>query len=176
MRLRPYTQADRDAVLAVFRSNIPGSFESHEEPEFLRFVDKALGPYWVVEQDGRVVACGGIAWREGRVDLCWGMVEQALHRQGIGLALTAFRLRQACEVPGAREVHLNTSNETVGFYTRLGFTIDRTVEDAIRPGLHLIYLHLDLTETSRRELLERLSRFLQEKPHLALEVAAPDRT
>ncbi|MBZ4422051.1 GNAT family N-acetyltransferase [Myxococcus sp. RHSTA-1-4] len=172
MKLRPYTREDRDAVLAVFRSNIPGSFEPHEEPEFLRFVDTAPGPYWVVEEAGRVVACGGIAWKDGRVDLCWGMVEQALHRQGIGLALTAFRLRQACEVPDAREVHLNTSSDTVGFYTRLGFSVDRTVEDAIRPGLHLLYLHLDLTETSRGQLLERLSLLGQERPQLTLELAA----
>ncbi len=166
MLLRPYQRSDRDAVLGVFRSNVPASFTEAEEADFLSFVDGEMGPYFVLEREGRVVACGGIASREGRVDLCWGMVEERLHRQGLGLALTAYRLGLACQMPEAREVHLNTSSDTVGFYTRLGFTVDRTVPDAIRPGLHLHYLHLELTEETRQRVSSPLREVVRERLQL----------
>jgi Acetyltransferase (GNAT) domain len=171
--LRPYRPADRHAVLAVFRSNVPRSFTEAEEPDFLRFVDDFRGPYFVLEEEGRVVACGGIGVQGERVDLCWGMVEEQRHRQGLGLALTAFRLCLACEVPGAREVHLNTSNEMVGFYTRLGFTLDRTVKDAIRPGLDLLFLHLELTDASRSRLCAELGAVVRARLQLDPTLPSP---
>lgn len=166
MLLRPYQRSDRDAVLAVFRSNVPASFTEAEEADFLRFLDGETGPYFVLEHEERVLACGGIASREERVDLCWGMVEERLHRRGLGLALTAFRVCLACQLPGIRQVHLNTSSDTVGFYTRLGFTLDRTVPDAIRPGLHLLYLHLELTEETRRRVTPPLREVVHERLRL----------
>jgi GNAT superfamily N-acetyltransferase len=164
LHLRPYRPGDREAVRAVFRSNVPRAFSGAEEAGFLAFVDGAQGPYFVLEEAGRVVACGGLAEAPGgRVDLCWGMVEEARQRQGVGLALTAHRLLQALEVPGAREVHLNTSSDTVGFYTRLGFTVDRVERDGLWPGMDLLFLHLELTDGVRARLREALGAVVRER-------------
>jgi len=46
--------------IAILRSNTPKCFAIEEEDAFARFLDARPGPYYVVEE-GRIVACGGIA-------------------------------------------------------------------------------------------------------------------
>lgn len=133
---RPYVAADRPACLALFDSNAPRFFDPSERAGFEQFLDEMRWPYQVIERDGRVVACGGHAVEpDGRtVSLCWGMVEQALHGQGLGRMLTEARLAAARVEPGATEVRLDTGQHTTGFYQRFGFVIERVVKDGYAPG------------------------------------------
>lgn len=136
--VRTFTTADRGACLAVFDSNVPAYFTTPERPEFEKFLDALPGPYIVLrDAEGAVVACGGHAIIEddGRADLCWGMVRQDLHGTGIGRALTEARLAAALADPAVRYVALNTSQHTVGFYERLGFTMTEVIRDGFAPGL-----------------------------------------
>ncbi len=133
---RPYAAADREACLALFDSNAPRFFDPSERAGFERFLDEMLWPYQLIEREGRVVACGGHAMEpDGRtVSLCWGMVEQGLHRQGLGRRLTEARLAAARAEPGASSVRLDTGQHTTGFYERFGFVIERVVRDGYAPG------------------------------------------
>ena len=133
---RPYTVADRAACLALFDSNAPRFFDPSERAGFEQFLDDLRGPYPVSERDGRGVGGGGHAVEpDGRtVSLCWGMVEQGLHGQGLGRLLTEARLAAARAEPGVTAVRLDTGQHTTGFYERFGFVIERVVKDGYAPG------------------------------------------
>lgn len=133
---RPYVAADRAACLALFDSNAPRFFDPSERAGFEQFLDEMRWPYQVIEREGRVVACGGHAVEpDGRtVSLCWGMVEQGLHGQGLGRRLTEARLAAARAEPGVTAVRLDTGQHTTGFYERFGFVIERVVRDGYAPG------------------------------------------
>jgi len=133
---RPYDTADREACLALFDSNTPRFFDPSERADFERFLDEMRWPYQVIARDGRVVACGGHAMEaDGKtVAMCWGMVEQGLHGQGLGRRLTEARLAAARAEPGATGARLNTGTLTTGFYERFGFVVERVVKDGYAPG------------------------------------------
>lgn len=133
---RAYTPADREACLALFDSNVPRFFVEAERDGYAAFLDDMRWPYQVIERDGRIVACGGHAVEpDGRtVSLCWGMVEQGLHGQGLGRTLTEARLAAARAEPGVVSVRLDTGQHTTGFYERFGFVIEGVVKDGYAPG------------------------------------------
>jgi ribosomal protein S18 acetylase RimI-like enzyme len=138
MLYRAYTGADRAACLAIFDSNAARYFSAGDRSDFERFLDCLPGFFGVLCDDaGRVVACGGVGMRdEGRTAvLTWGMVSAQRHGQGLGKALALARLRRVAQLPEVRRVVLNTSQETVGFYLKLGFAVVRHVVDGYRPGL-----------------------------------------
>ena len=137
--IRAYRAADRDACLALFDGNTPGFFAPSERADFVRFLERhaAEWAFQVIERDGHIVACGGFAVGAdaSTAHLCWGMVENGLHRQGLGRRLTQARLHAAAEMPGVAQVHLDTSQHSEGFYARLGFQTERVTVDGYGPGL-----------------------------------------
>lgn len=140
LTIRPFAPADRAACLALFDSNVPDYFLPQERAEFGEWLEKPFdsgeyGEYFVMEDAGQVVACGGV-WQtpEGRAGLSWGMVARSAHRRGYGSALLRFRLERLREL-GVREVHLDTSQHSAPFFARHGFLEVRRVPDGYGPGL-----------------------------------------
>jgi GNAT superfamily N-acetyltransferase len=159
LRLRLYRPEDRDACLALFDGNVPGSFLAEERSEFAAFIDALPGPYLVAEEgSGRVVACGGLAPREpSAAVLCWGMVDAGRQREGIGRVLLRVRLSQACALPGVTQVEMNTSNETEAFFEREGLRTVRVQENYFRPGLHRHDMVCELGPAARESVHARLA-------------------
>jgi ribosomal protein S18 acetylase RimI-like enzyme len=156
MLYRAYTPADRDACLAVFDGNADRYFAPAERAFLEQFLDRPQGYFGVLCDDaGRVVGCGGYAERDGAnfATLTWGMVARELHGRGLGKRLTLERLRLLAAT-AVRRVLMHTSQETVGFYKKLGFTVTRHVPDGYRQGLDRIDLELIFDDTTRRRLLE----------------------
>ncbi len=136
---REYEEADMEACLAVFDSNMPKYFTPEERPEFRSFLQALPGPYLVLTDAGsRIIGCGGYAidGDTGSADLCWGMVKLELHGTGLGRLLTRHRIERSLEDPRVTEIAVHTSQHTAGFYERLGFRILSVTEDAYAPGLH----------------------------------------
>lgn len=138
MDVRSYRPDDETACLAIFASNTPDFFTAEEGGEFATFLRATTDPYFVVEEDGRPVACGGVVVRRDGLTggLAWGMVERTRHRQGYGRALLAVRLdwlrRHA---PGVTAVTIDTSQHSAPFFARLGFETTDVVRDFYAPGL-----------------------------------------
>jgi len=153
MRTRPYLPADRQACLAIFDSNVPRFFRTHERPEFEAFLDAPLpGPYLVLEDEHGIIGCGGWAFEDearGLVHLCWGMVRHDRHGQGHGRTLLRERLGGIRADPRARAIDLHTSQHTRGFYENLGFVIRQVVADGYAPGLDRVDMRLDLAAAPR---------------------------
>ena len=136
---RTYRAEDMAGCLALFDSNTPRFFDVSEREGFVSFLnDQALRwPYQVLELEGRIVGCGGHAVEADGVSvaLCWGMVDNSLHGQGLGRVLTEARIAAARATPGVARVKLNTSQHTQGFYARFGFETEKVTPDGYASGI-----------------------------------------
>lgn len=148
LRSRLYRPEDMELVLAVFNSNVPEFFTTSERAVLEEFLRSLPGPYFVVESEASIVACGGyaIVLAESRADLCWGMVARALHGRGIGRFLTELRINAARSDPRVSRIILNTSQHTQAFYERLGFVAERFTKDGFAPGLDRCDMQLVLRQ------------------------------
>lgn len=155
VNLRSFTPGDLDAVVAVFRSNIPKYFTPDEEPGLHEFLDVHAEDYYVLEIDGEVVGSGGIAYNDidpPTVSLCWGMVRKDHLGTGLGKKLTEFRIRYAREKYGDVPLTIGTSQHTEGFYRKFGFaTIEHTV-DGFGPGIDNCRMRLEPARAARRTI------------------------
>lgn len=141
MTLRLYRHTDANACLSIFEGNVPTYFAPEERSDFERFLrEQAMAcAFQVIERDGRIVACGGLSRRDdGSAGFCWGMVERALHRQGIGRELALARLHQAEADRSITRITLSTSQHTQGFYAGLGFQVTRVVADGHGAGIDAV--------------------------------------
>lgn len=147
---RPYIAADRNACLAIFDSNVPEYFSSDKRSGFETFLDDlpTSCAYQVIECDGAIVGCGGVAVEEDgcTASLCWGMIHNRRHRSGLGSALTAARLDAARAMGNVSQVRMDTSQHTKAFYNRFGFVTERIVKDGYGPGLDRCDMKLVLAE------------------------------
>ena len=135
--VRPYQAGDRDACLALFDGNTPRFFDPSERADFAAWLDTSPHPYLVILRDGRLVACGGHALDgDGTVAaLCWGMVAQDVHGQGLGRALTQARLDAIRALPQVASVRMTTSQHTQGFYAAFGFETMKVTPNGFGPGI-----------------------------------------
>lgn len=141
MKLRLYRPTDASACLSIFDSNVPTFFAAEERSDFERFLHEQATDcaFQVIERDGSIIACGGLSRRgDGSAGFCWGMVERALHRQGIGRELAVVRLQQAGRDASIARITLSTSQHTRGFYAGLGFQVTRVVPDGHGPGIDAV--------------------------------------
>jgi ribosomal protein S18 acetylase RimI-like enzyme len=151
MLYRAYTPADRLACLAIFDSNAERYFSPGDRADFDHFLDTPPGFFGVLcDEAETVVACGGIAVRDDGCTavLTWGMVTAERHGQGLGKALTLARLERLKDFPGVRYVVMNTSQETVGFYQKLGFHVTRQSWTATDRAWTVTTSNCDAGETS----------------------------
>jgi GNAT superfamily N-acetyltransferase len=138
MRLRPYAAADLPACLALFDSNVPAYFHPSERAHFedglrtpgclpprLRTDGEPLGWFYVVEDGGAVVGCGGWFLDGDAAVLNWGIVERSVQRKGIGKFLLDERLRRIRADGRARLVRVKTTRLVQGFFQRAGFSLVR---------------------------------------------------
>ena len=136
MQFRPYTNADLETVVAIFRSNIPKYFSLEEEPGLRDFLAERMADYYVLEVAGEVVGAGGIALNNDQtVSLCWGMVRSDHIGKGLGRALTEFRIEKARENFGGLPLVISTSQHTQGFYEKFGFRLIEHTPDGFGPGI-----------------------------------------
>lgn len=137
--LRVYREADREACLHLFRSNLPHFFAASEESDFAEFLDTEVDEnYFVVEETpgGDLLGCGGVFITGDIAGFCWGMVASHLHRRGVGTFLLVERLRHLyTHHPHVEAVKLDTSQHSKEFFARFGFQTTRVTPDGYGPGL-----------------------------------------
>ncbi|UQN06426.1 GNAT family N-acetyltransferase [Deinococcus sp. QL22] len=135
--IRPFTPADTATCLALFESNMPDLFLPFERVDFEAYLLNP-GAYWVVEQAGELVACGGVWQDPGRPErpagLAWGMVRRDLHRSGLGSLLLRHRLSALHDI-GSTECWIDTSQYSAPFFARHGFQEVRRTPDGYGAGM-----------------------------------------
>lgn len=142
LEIRPYLAADRQACLAIFRSNLPRYFDPSELPEFEEFLAQSTQDYFVAQRGGVVLACGGCYVRDGVGYLSWGMVSRAHHHAKMGTALLAWRVDLVFSQPDIAEIRIDTSQHTAGFFARHGFQTTRQTADGFGVGIDQVSMSL----------------------------------
>jgi [ribosomal protein S18]-alanine N-acetyltransferase len=150
MTFREYQTRDKEACLELFRSNMPKYFAPHEEAEFASYLENP-GYYFVLEEVG-ILGCGGYALVEAQAFLTWGMVHNSQHGTGAGKRLLLERLNLLSQHSKAKEVLLDTSQHTFGFFEKLGFVTTKLTEDGYALGLNRYDMKLVLEGGSRQHL------------------------
>lgn len=145
MEIRLYAADDLEAVVAIFRSNIPKYFGPGEEPGLRTFLaDERSGDYFVCDSDGKIVGSGGIALNDdGTVSLCWGMVHNDHIGTGLGKEMTSYRIKKAREKWPTAPLVTSTSQHTEGFYKKFGFVTVEHTPDGFGPGIDICKMRLD---------------------------------
>jgi predicted GNAT family N-acyltransferase len=160
LSFRQYVAQDFSSCVSIFCSNIPHFFREHERADFESFISASECPYFVIEQDGGIVGCGGYGVHEGSrmADLCWGMIDSGYHGKRLGEYLLLIRLNEIVQLRDVRGVRLGTSQHTDGFFQRYGFAVQSRQHNGIAEGLDEVEMLLELTEGTRQKITEYLRR------------------
>ncbi len=145
MTIRKFTPNDVEAVVAVFRSNIPKYFVPDEEEGLRNFLaDLRSEDYFVVEIDGEIVGSGGIGLNDDdTVSLCWGMVRKDHLGTGLGKKMTEFRIDLAKDKFPDLPIVISTSQHTAGFYEKFGLKLIEHTADRFAPGIDECKMRLE---------------------------------
>ena len=137
--IRKYQSEDKDAVMALIDLNIPEYFDESERHDFEDYLENEREDYFVIEQDGKIVASGGINYfrDEHTARISWDMVHPDHHGKGLGRQLVDHRLAVIKSTPGVRNVIVRTSQLAHNFYAKSGFVLDEVKEDFWAPGFDL---------------------------------------
>jgi N-acetylglutamate synthase-like GNAT family acetyltransferase len=144
--IRAYRSEDRQACLDILAENTPEYFVPGDRDSLDGFLAAIPGPFFVGEERGSIVVCGGWAMDAGDVAiLTWGMVHRALHRRGIGRSMLRFRLGSIKADGRANLVRLHTVQLVQGFFAREGFGVVDVMPAGFGPGLDRVTMELRLT-------------------------------
>ena len=145
MKIRDYSPADLEDVVAVFRSNVPKYFGMDEESGLRDFLGGLSGSYFVAEVEQKVIGAGGFALNSDQrsVSLCWGMIRSDHLGRGLGSELTRFRIDAARRKYGSLPMSISTSQHTAGFYERFGFSLLDRVPNGFGPGIDICKMRFE---------------------------------
>lgn len=148
MTFREYQPGDREACLKIFWSNMPRFFDASELAGLEKWLNGrdagrlAYGQtqeeyYYVVEEEGKVIGSGGFYIpREGKyANMTWGMVDNALHRKGIGRGLLLFRIEMIRKLFPGYSIRLDTTQHSYRFFEKMGFEVVMITKDGYGEGL-----------------------------------------
>lgn len=155
--LRDYEDADREAVLAIFDSNLPEYFGPGERRWLEESLDDLDGPAIMVLIDGRPAGFGGFeVWENyNKALLCWGMAHRERHGAGLGRLLLFERLLRVArmENPDTRYVTVDTSPLVAPFFLHCGFERTSIWPEGYRSGMEMHELRFDLRQTTQDRII-----------------------
>ena len=150
--VRDYAATDRDAVLAIFDSNLPNYFAPSDRAWLGETLDEPDGPAFVATIDAVPVAFGGYElWEHyNKALLYWGMAARAWHGSGIGRLLLVERLLHVARfaAPPTRYVTVDTSPLVAPFFRHAGFEETAMWPEGYRSGMTMHELRYDLAATT----------------------------
>jgi hypothetical protein len=150
--VRDYVAADRDAVLAIFDSNLPDYFGAGDREWLGETLDEPDGPAFVATIDTVPVAFGGYElWEHyNKALLYWGMAARGWHGSGIGRLLLFERLLHVARFadPPTRYVTVDTSPLVAPFFRHAGFEETAVWPEGYRSGMTMHELRYDLAATT----------------------------
>jgi len=134
MDITPYHPKHRAACLEILNSLTPRLINSAQESQFKIFLDTLSQPFFLMEHDGEIAACGGYAIRPRSdiAELKWGMVRDNLRKKGLGRFLLLYRIREIAKTNTITTVAVETSLTTAPFFQKEGFRIANSDNVSIR--------------------------------------------
>lgn len=143
--IRAYSESDFTQVIHLLELNIPTAFAPEEKSEFEFYLKREREDYFVVEENGTIIGCGGINYfpETKLARLSWDMIHPEMQGQGIGKKLVVHRLEQI-RLKGLEEIQVRTSQVACAFYALLGFETAEIVTNYWAEGFDLVDMRLQL--------------------------------
>ncbi len=128
----------------MLRLNTPAYFAPSEESDFIHYLEKEVEDYYVAEENGTIIGCGGINYLEnGTVArISWDIIHPDYQGKGIGKKLTAFRIAEIKKNPTVRSIVVRTSQLAYQFYEKMGFKLERIEKDFWAAGFDLYQMEM----------------------------------
>ena len=146
MTVRPIQKTDIPSVVALTLRNLDDVLPRYYTPEFLAKIRAVVTPeklksqmaskrIFVVEQDGEIVATGGLAdygsAEKPKHTVSQFYVRVDMHSRGIGKHLLAH-LIDLSQREGVTRLHVPSSKNAIPFYGQAGFIEDQNQPDAAK--------------------------------------------
>lgn len=142
--IREYIKSDFDSLLNLLILNTPKYFAPEEEQDFVEYLSEKRDLYFIAEENGAIVGCGGINRSvDGKTAfISWDMVHPGHQGKGIGATLTKYRIEVAKNITGIEKIVVRTSQHAFKFYEKMGFTLFETTKDYWAPGFDMYYMEM----------------------------------
>lgn len=144
--IRSYQPEDKDQLIALFDLNSPNFFDPSEEKDFIEYLEREVEDYFVLEEDGQVMGCGGLNYFNDKktIRISWDMVHPAFQNKGLGSQLVQYRLAYVKQQEAAELLVVRTSQFAHKFYARFGFNLVQTSKDYWAEGFDLYQMEMAL--------------------------------
>lgn len=138
MNIIEYKSAEFEGCINIFLSNLDKFFDASELKQYKEFLrTEALnGSYFTVNDKHQIVGAGGFCYYSDAYWLDWGMIHRSKHGQGVGSKLLEFRINKIFQLTSQPKIKLCTSQYTVEFYKKFGFSVVNFVENGYGINLH----------------------------------------
>lgn len=144
--IRPFHPTDQEKLLHLLRLNTPQYFDSSEEADFKDYLNQSSEHYFVVEEAGQLIGCGGYNFPDGPAiaRISWDIIHPDFQGRGIGKQLTLHRINAIKNNPEVNEIIVRTSQLAFRFYEKLGFILEKTEKDYWAKGYDLYWMRMNL--------------------------------
>lgn len=142
--IRDYKSHDRASVLNLLRLNTPKYFAPQEEADFIHYLENELEYYFVIEIDGRIIACGGFNFSGNPAigKISWDILHPDFQGKSYGTLLLNYRIERLNQFSEIEKITVRTSQLAYRFYEKNGFIIVDIVQDYWAEGFHLYSMEL----------------------------------
>lgn len=142
MQLRRYRSSDLDQLISLFLLNTPAFFCPEEQEGLRHYLQQEVEDYFVIEEDGKLLASGGCNVIESTGRLSWYLVHPDSQGKGLGRQLALHGMQVLRDNPAVQHIEVRTSQLVYPFYEKLGFVLRFTEDNYWGQGMHLY--HMDL--------------------------------
>lgn len=142
IQLRSYRKDDYQQVIHLFLLNTPEYFCPPEQEDLERYLNNELENFFVIEDDGIVVATGGSNMNGDVGYLSWYIVHPGYQGKGYGKQLAVRNLELLKSIPQLNGIKVRTSQLVYPFYEKLGFVLISTTDNYWGEGMHLYEMDL----------------------------------
>lgn len=141
--IEEYNDKDREALLNIFRLNVPGYFAAEEEEDLIMFLDNYADNFYVCKEESKLIGCGGHNMKDDLGILSWYIVHPHYQKKGVGRQLVDYNIAEL-KRKGYKKIRVRTSQFTDKFYEKFGFTLKRIEKDFWAKGIDLYEMEMDV--------------------------------
>lgn len=145
--IREYTEADKNEVINLIRSNTPKFFAVEEEEDFKDYLESEIELYYVLLFNHKIVGCGGINFFENKsvAKISWDIFHPDFQGKSLGSMLMKYRLGILDCNTSIQKVVVRTSQIAYKFYEKQGFKLILIKRDYWSIGYDLYYMEFKRT-------------------------------
>ena len=140
--LREYQPNDYTQIINLFLLNTPEYFCPPEQQDLEYYLQNEIENFFVIEDNGAVVATGGSNIKESTGYLSWYIVHPRYQGMGFGKQLAEHNLQILKNNPSLTNIGVRTSQLVYPVYEKLGFVLIDTKDNYWGEGMHLYQMEL----------------------------------